>query len=233
MISKTAMLSLVKELRWHEIQEALDENPSLIGVRDKRGRTWLHLCCGIDISKRDGTAGRDTIKVAEILLRHGLDINDAAFTEGHWKATPLWYAIAFGKNLDLARYLLRHESDPNHCLFAAAYNNDCAAIRLLLKNGAAVDPEVEDATPFLFAVQWSRFEAAEELLKLGADPNYQNSRETTALHLMLKKGTDKKYVRMILDYGARLDIKNKEGLTAAAIIAKKRDPEFRKLLPLG
>lgn len=47
---------------------------------------------------------------------------------------------------------------------------------------------------------------------------------------MLKKGTDKKYVGMILGYGARTDIKNKAGATAAAIMMKKRDPDFRGML---
>jgi ankyrin repeat protein len=229
MISKTSMLALVKELRWQELRDGLDESPGLIAVRDKRGRNWLHLACGVDISKQAATAARDSIKVAEILLSHGVDVNDPAFTEGDWKATPLWYAIAFGRNLDLARYLLKHGSDPNHCLFAAAYNNDTAAIRLLSKHGAEIDPEAEGATPFLFAVQWSRFEAAEELLKLGANANYQDSKGMTALHYMLKKGTDKKYVRMILQYAARGDIKNKEGLTAAAIMMRKRDPGFQDM----
>jgi ankyrin repeat protein len=226
MISKTRMLSLVKELRWQEVRQALAENPRLLAVRDKRGRTWLHICCAVDIGKRSGEA-RDSIKMAELLLKQGIDINDAAFTEDNFRATPLWYAVAFGKNIDLASYLLRRGSDPNSCLFAAAYNHDTAAIRLLIKHGADIDPVTEGATPFLFAVQWSRFEAAQELLKLGADANYQDSKRMTALHYMLKKGTDKKYIRMLLDYGARGDIRNKDGMTAAAIMMKKRDADFR------
>ena len=228
MISKTAILSFVKDLRWRELREGFDANPALVGVRDKRGRNWLHLASGVEIGKR-GAAARDSIKVAEILLSRGLDINDAAFTEGSFRATPLWYAVAFGKNLALARFLLRRGSDPNHCLFAAAYNNDGAAIRLLTQNGADIDPEAEGATPFLAAVQWSRFEAVEELLRCGADPNYQDSKGMTALHYMLKRGGDKKVVRMIIEYGAKTDIADKRGLTAAAIMTRKRDPEFRRM----
>src|SRR5262249_2097768 len=69
-----------------------------------------------------------------------------------------------------------------------------------------------------------------ELLKQGADANYQDSKGMTALHCMLKKGVDKKYVRMFLDYGAKTDIKNKAGATAAAIMVRKRDPDFRRML---
>jgi hypothetical protein len=228
MISKTAMLPLVRELRWKEVRDGLIENPDLIGVRDKRGRTWLHLACGVN--KERAASARDGIKLVEILLERGLDLNDAAFTEENFRATPLWYAIAFGKNLELARFLLKRGADPNSCMFAAAYNNDAAAIRLLAQYGADIDPETEGSTPLLFAVQWSRFKGAEELLKLGGDPNYQDSKGTTALHCMLKKGSDKKYIRMFLGYGAKTDIKNNAGVTAAAIMMKKRDPDFRRML---
>jgi uncharacterized protein len=228
-ISKTAMLPLVRQFRWQEVQEGLAENPGLIAVRGKRGRTWLHECCAVDVSNRGPQAVRDSIKLAEVLLDRGLDVNDASSTEGEWKGTPLWHAITFGRNLELARYLLERGSDPNHCLWAAAYNNDPAAIRLLVENGADLDPGFEDATPFLFAVQWSRFEAAEELLKLGADPNFRSSKGMTALHHLLKKGSDKKHVRMLLDYGARTDIEDKDGRTAAEIMSKKRDPDYQKM----
>src|SRR5205814_828912 len=171
-----------------------------------------------------------SIRLADLLLEHGLDINDAAFTEENFRATPLWHAIAFGKNIDLASFLLRRGSTPDYCMFAAAYNDDAAAIRLLAKNGAEIDPEAEGATPVLAAVQWSRFKAAEELLKCGANPDYQDSKGMTALHCMLKKGTDKKYIRMILGYGAKTNIKNKVGMTASSILMKKRDPDFRRMV---
>src|SRR5262245_9832896 len=58
------------------------------------------------------------------------------------------------------------------------------------------------------AVYWNRFAAAEELLKLGADVNFQDSNKMTALHYVLKKGSDKKHARMLIKYGARGDIKN-------------------------
>jgi len=228
MISKTAMLSLVKGLRWKEARDGFAEKPDLLLVRDKRGRTWLHLACAVDVSKRQAAA-RDSIRLAQVLLDRGSDINDAAFTEENFKATPLWYAIAFGKNIPLARFLLSRGSGPNYCMFAAAYNDDAAAIRLLADNGAEIDPEAEGSTPFFAAVQWSRFKAAEELLKQGANPNYQNSAGMTALHWMLKKGIDKKYFRMLLSYRPRTDIPDRNGLTAASIMIKKRDPAFRQM----
>lgn len=221
------MLSLVQEFRWRDVKLALAENPALIGFRDKKGRNWLHLCCSVNIKKRKGKAA-DSIRTAEILLNAGLAINQEAFREGHWKATPLWYSVAFGENLALSAYLLKRGSDPNHCLWAAAYNNDAAAIRLLIHNGAE-DPSTEDGSPFLAAIRWSRFTAAEQLLKLGADVNVQDSKKMTALHHVLKKGGDKKYVRMLIKYGARGDLRSGSRVTAAEIMMRKRDPEFRQM----
>jgi hypothetical protein len=221
------MLSLVKEFRWREVKAAIVENPELIGFRDKKGRNWLHLCCSVDIRKRREKAA-DSIRTAEVLLEAGLGINHEAFSEGEWKATPLWYSIAFGKNLALSEYLLKRGSDPNHCLWAAVNNDDADAIKLLINYGAE-DPSTDDASLFLAAIYWNRFAAAEELLKLGADVNFQDSKKMTALHYLLKKGSDKKYVRMLIEYGARGDLKNESGVTAVEIMLWKRDPEFRDL----
>ena len=224
MVSKTKMLDLVKTLRWKDVRSGLAETPALLGFRDERGRGWLHLCCGVKRFKP-----RDSIKTAEVLLAAGLEINDAAFTEGEFKATPLWYTIAHGRNIALARFLLERGSDPNHCMWAAAYNDDAAAIRLLFRHGAALDPGHEDATPFLFAIQWSRFAAAEQLLRLGADVDFQGRNNLTALHCMLKKGSDKRYFRMLAKYRPRVDIPNRAGATAADVMRRKRDPFFRDL----
>jgi ankyrin repeat protein len=222
------MLSLVAGARWRDVKAALAETPELLGFRDGRGRNWLHLCCGANAARKKLDPA-DTIKTADALLAAGLDVNAEAFCEGEWKATPLWYAVARGENRALARHLLKRGSDPNHCLWAAGFRDDVDMIRLLARGGAEIDPVAEDATPFLSAIQWSHFAAAEELLKLGADPNFQDSKRMTALHYLLKKGSDEKHVRMLIDHGARGDIPNREGVTAAAILRKKRDAGFRRL----
>lgn len=228
LISKTAMLSLVRSFRWAEMDRAIAGHPGLLTVRDRRGRNWLHICCSVEPNPAKLKAA-DSVRAADILLRRGLDINREAFSEGNWKATPLWYAIARGRNLRLAEYLLKHGSNPNYCLWAAAFNNDLEAIRLLVRHGASINDVAEDETPFLAAVKWSRFRAAEELLKHGADANYRDPHGMTALHYMLKKGSDKRYVAMLIAHGARGDIPNKEGATAVEIMSRKKDPDSRKM----
>jgi hypothetical protein len=227
------MLAMVRSMDWRGVARALQEDAALLKHRDAKGRNWLHLCCGVDIGA-DQRKAADSIKTAEVLVDIGLSINQEAFTERKWKATPLWFAIARGRNLPLAEYLLKRGSNPNYCLWVAAFNRDIPAIRLLVRHGAdvndsSVDDLAEKESPFLGAIKWSHFEAAEELLNLGADVNYQDRKGMTALHYMLKKGSDKRFFPMLIAHGARGDLRNSQGVCAAELMHKKRDGDFRKM----
>jgi len=223
MVSKTRMTELVRGHRANELARALAEAPALLDYRDERGRNWLHLCC---MARPKAAAA--SVRTAEILLRD-YDVNAPAFVEGTWKATPLWHAIAFGRNLPLAKFLLSRGSDPNHCLFAAAYNDDADAIRLLVQSGAELEEFVEGGTPLLHAIQYSRYAGAKALLEMGADPDAKDAKGRTALHRMLAKGTDTRYFRLFAEHGARGDIPDNGGRTVADIMRRKKDPEFHRL----
>jgi hypothetical protein len=224
MVSKTRMIELVRGHQANEVERALAENPALLAWRDERGRNWLHLCCMAKPKK----GSEPSVRIAEFLLRH-YDVNEPAFVEGTWKATPLWHAIGFGRNLPLAECLLFRGSDPNHCLFAAAYNDDADAIRLLARSGAELDEFVEGGTPLLHAIQYSRLEAVKALLAVGANPDAKDAKGRTALHRMLAKGIDARFFRLFAEHGARGDVPDASGRTAAEIMRRKRDPEFHRI----
>jgi len=231
MISKTRMTELVKQFAWKDVGRGLDENPKLEDHRDERGRNWLHLGCSINLPEHPKLKAADSIKLASLLLDRGFDIDAPAFTEsgGTWHATPLWYAVGRGRNLVLAAFLLKRGCDPNHCLWAAGFANDLDAIRLLAKHGATIDARHEEGSPFMGAIGWSRFPVAKLLLELGADVDQADRTGNTALHNMLKKDRAIEHFRMIAAHGARGDIPNKKGETAAQIMSRKRDPEFKAL----
>jgi ankyrin repeat protein len=227
MTSKTRMLELVKGFDWVAVEQALAETPALLAVRDERGRTWLHIACARPPKSEAETAA--SIKTVDVLIAAGLDISDAAFTEEEWRATPLWCAIGRGRNLALARHLLELGCDPEHCLWAATFARDHDAIRLLVAHGAKVDALHEEGTPFIGAIKISRFEAAEVFLELGANADAKDRDGLTALHLMLKKGSEAAHVAMLIRHGARGDIRDPEGQTAVAIMRRKKDPDFRRM----
>ena len=231
MASKTSLLPLVRAFDWKAVDTGLTEKPQLVQYRDERGRNWLHLCCG---SALDGRDPRPSIRTADVLIRHGIDLQAHAFTEGRWRATPVWYCVAFGRNLKLAEHLIKQGASPQYSLYAAAWNRDTDAIRLLVRYGADIEERWGPGeTPFLGAIGWSRFDAAEAMLACGANVDAQNDRGMTAAHLMLKKGSEYEAFALLARYEARFDLPNDEGVTAADIMSRKRDPRFRALASAG
>ena len=223
MVSKTRMNELVRAHDWAAVKGAVDTDPAILAFRDERGRNWLHICC---MAKPKGSI-EDSIRTADVLLDH-FDIDEAAFTEGEWRATAVWHCTA-NSNTALARRLLERGASPDHSLFAACYNNDLEMIRLLVTYGAALEEVAEDSNPVLDAVKFSRFLGAEELLKSRCSPDFRDSKGNTALHVMLKKGTPPEFFEMFVAAGARGDIPNLDGRTAIDILRRKRGAVWQEI----
>ena len=231
MVSKTSMLPLVRAFDWKAVDTGLREKPHLATHRDDRGRNWLHVCCATPLDGRDPKA---SIRTSDVLMAHGIDVREHAFTEGRWRATPVWHCVAFGRNLKLAEHLMKLGASAQHSLYAAAYNRDTDAIRLLVRYGADIEERAGPGdTPLLGAIGWSHFEAAEAMLGCGANVNAQNDRGMTAAHMMLKKGSEYEHFELLARYGARFDLPNKDGVTAAEIMLRKRDAKFRTLASIN
>jgi ankyrin repeat protein len=225
-MTRPRLFQAVKALDLERVKALLEADPALRQVTDERRRNALHVLCGLPANEK--TRAR-SLRLAEYLLGAGFDVNAPAFVEGAFQATPLWYAISRGRNLSLARLLLKNGSTPEYSLWAAAFADDVAAIDLLIGNGASVDPVTDDETPFLGAITWSRFAAAERLLRHGANVNFQNSKGMTALHLLLKKNSDRKYVEMLARYGADPRLKNRGGQSPLDMVASRRDKTYFEL----
>lgn len=226
-MSKTRLFQAIKALDLETVAALVEARPDLLGVTDDRRRNPLHLLCSLPADSK--TAHR-SLALARRLLDAGIDVNAPAFVEGAFQATPLWYAISRGRNLPLARLLLRRGSTPENALWAAAFADDVEAIDLLVRSGASLDPVAEDETPFLGAVKWSRFAGAERLLRHGANVNFQNSKGLTALHLVLKKNSDPRHVEMLLRYGADPTITSGDGRSPRDLVRNRRDRTYFNLL---
>jgi ankyrin repeat protein len=130
----------------------------------------------------------------------------------------------------MARLLLKHGSTPENSLWAAAFAENVEAIDLLVRSGAQLDPVAEDETPFLGTIKWSRFVGAERLLRHGANVNFQNSKGLTALHLVLKKNSDRRHVEMLLRHGADPTIRSGDGRSPLDLVRNRRDKTYLELL---
>lgn len=226
-MSKTRLFQSIKALDVEAVGSQLAAQPALVRAVDDRRRNPLHFLCSLPADPK--TSAR-SLALARRLLDAGLDVNAPAFAEGVFQATPLWYAISRGRNLPLTRFLLKRGSTPEHCLWAAGFADNVEAIDLLVRSGASLDPVTEDETPFLGAIKWSRFAAAERLLRHGANVNFQNRKGVTALYLVLKKNSAPRHVEMLVRHGADPTMRSKDGKSPLDLVAKRRDKTYFDLL---
>lgn len=146
----------------------------------------------------------------------------------------------------MVKLLLDHKANPNiyvseskcNALQYAAERGSKKIIHLLLDQGIPVDVEDEMGnTPLSSAVSFSYRNCVKLLLKMGANPNHQDKYGDTPLHNMVNLETFSLFgpsiaiVKLLLDHGANLGIRNnkyKTALDCAKKSAFSRD-EYKKI----
>ena len=141
--------------RWdvETVSAGLREERALARAVDERGRTALHHCARTDGAK-EGRDPADSLRVAEALLRAGANpdaAHDIPGEGGSFRATPLWYAVAWGRNPDLVRSLVKAGADPRSCLFMCIAAGDLEMAKVLVAAGAPLDEKVDGETPLACA----------------------------------------------------------------------------------
>ena len=168
------------------------------------------------------------IRVAEILLEHGANVN----IRGPRERTPLHESIA---NVDMVQSLLNKGADVN-CeqddgrtpLHLAASCGELKAARVLVEHKAYVDSQDnEGVTPFhLLLSDTSRdddniLDLARLLLEHTSDVNTRTTNELTLLHVAAFYGR-LEIVRMLLDRDANPNAETKGGVTPLGIVSRGR-----------
>jgi hypothetical protein len=115
----------------------------------------LHLACAAPPGGK-GLGEPNGIKTVRALLAAGADLEAAVPMdpdEGDFRATPLWYAVSRGRNLPLARFLLRRGADASYSLWTVVFQDDAVACRELLKARPRLNLRAHGETPIFCAAR--------------------------------------------------------------------------------
>lgn len=231
-MDQKTFIQLVQTWQAAEVRAALAAKPSFATMVAPNGMTPLHRCCRTNL-KKSGLPAKASIGTAKALLKAGADVNTVRIIidEGEeFRATPLWYAVAWGQNAALAKFLLEQGADPNNCLFASAWAQDATLTEMLLQYGAAVDPVAFGETPLMFILKARKLAAAAVLIKHGADINHRDAQGFTVLHHAVKKKFTQQQTGELLKLGADRSVKNNDGENPSELAKQLGQTGLAKLL---
>ncbi|ORX57695.1 ankyrin [Piromyces finnis] len=154
---------------------------------------------------------RVSLKLLKLLIKHGAQINDV----DNLNISPLIYACK-GNNKHILKFLLESGADTsivskdgkqlisfatmNNCIFLARYLIESN----IIKDINCVDKNFE--TPLMFAVQKKNIDMIRYLLNNGADVNFMNKKDETALSKILSCCRISKKMmeclKVLIDHGA-------------------------------
>ncbi len=187
------------------VRALIESNPSLLEAKDRAGSTPLIRAC-----LNFQTFGRQ-VEVAKFLIEAGADVN----VINNYQANALLRAsVGRGPDYDLIKLLVSKGADVN----VQGYNG---------------------ITALHWAVKYNDLKTAKFLLKSGANINISNdyngpiSTSTisgTVLQVAINYSQSNEMVKLIIENGAKLSIKDSQGNTELHLAALKGNTEQAKIL---
>jgi ankyrin repeat protein len=199
---------------------SLDRRGWTVARTEEVGSTALHGWAGGIIDSRSSVDGRRAMKVADILLSAGCDINSRD-SSGQTALSIVVGHSSFAYSLELVSFLISKGADPtaidNQGNTLLHVVQDGHVLDLLVKAGAdleAVRPS-DGRTPLLIALEECKDDIWEKLLSYGASPNAQDSQGNAGLHVACSCRSIHKSNRVsrLLAAGANAMIQNHIGNT--------------------
>ena len=221
--------SLLGELE--RVRELLREDPDLATAHDpdtriyysEKGWTPMHYCAKSCIGRSDTRKAQDLAETAQLLLLGGADPHGCVDL------------AVYAGNLAVLEILLKAggEIADDDTLNHSACEGLFESLEMLLKYKVPLDGTKGTGhhggyTPLGCAVSCRSLRGAQWFLDHGQDPNEIKSADgENALHVAVHWGASDKMLRLLLDYGAKLEQKDKQGRTP---LARAREKNRKKAI---
>jgi ankyrin repeat protein len=189
----------------------------ILGYEPCKPPNFEELCRDADLDDAAGMGCKD--RVADILSTKGVD------SDGRNRSRALENAIRMERKT-IVKMLLDRGAPVNPAdetyffpLLTAGNSGNIDILRMVIKAGADVDRKNFNAETYVSRFGYIDVAVTRELLKAGSDPNAKNENGATALMRAAAWGhTD--MVKLLLRYGAKLDLTDKNGRTVLMYAAK-------------
>lgn len=212
------------------IMKVLLDAHAQVDAEDAHGITPLMLLCQSEFPHLD---------MVQLVLQYGADPNATAQNN----FTPLIAASYYESRVPVIHALLKAgadlEASKDQMLLRAASGNNLTLVSLLLdKHANANIREKNGATPLIemmgrYSGHSPSMEIARLLIKHGADVNAIDEAGNTALHHVVTYGHRDEYkslAELLVNAGAQVNIKNKNGITPVISAAVNCHTEILELL---
>jgi ankyrin repeat protein len=187
--SKTSLFAAAKSWDETSVAATLAKAPELVSASDPKGRTALHLACGVTPGSTQ-LAESHGLKTVATLLGAGCDLEGEVpmeEDEGDFRATPLWYAVARGENVPLATFLVERGANASYSLWAAVWRDDEKMCRTLLKAKPELNLRAHGETPIFYAARLKRLKTLELLIEAGANSSIADFKGRDAVDIALAR----------------------------------------------
>jgi ankyrin repeat protein len=202
-----------------------------VNVATSEGETATHAAIA-DRSGDEAANEQELIRILEVLVEKGANVNARWRNLSDWQPTPLMQAIRQRRSIT-SLWLLEHGADANvwtgdsgielNPLMLAARSGLPDVVRMLLARGVQVDQRNKNGeTALIVAFYGGRADrgCTQALLGAGADVNARDNEGQTALIWAARRIVDVELIRLLLAAGASVNARDKDGRTALMYAAQ-------------